>query len=170
MPTHHLRASAITRLQLCLQQAEAHFGRHFGNPEVCWDLRGRAAGQVRFPTSGTPVIRFNLQLLAGNGDAFIDRTIPHEAAHVVVHHLYGNRVRPHGREWQSIMALFGADASRCHNFDVSRLPARRLTRFPYRCNCRQHMLTSIRRNRIAAGQVYHCRICGGRLRPSYKET
>lgn len=163
---HALKASALDRLEHCLRQARTRFGRRFPCPEVRWDLRGRAAGQVRLPLKGAPLIRFNLQLLRNNGDAFIDRTVPHEAAHLVVHRLYGRRARPHGPEWRSVMRLFGADASRCHDYDVSQATVRRLTRFPYRCDCREHQITSIRRNRMAAGQVYHCRVCGGRLRPA----
>lgn len=162
---HELKAEVMARLAHCRELAEAHFSRRFPHPRVRWDLKGAAAGQVRFPRAGEPIVRFNLQLLEENGAAFIDRTVPHELAHVVTRSLFGDRARPHGREWQAVMALFGADASRCHDYDISRASTRRMQRFPYRCDCRRHLLTRIRKNRMAAGQIYHCRRCGGVLKP-----
>ncbi len=162
---HRLKLAALARLEQCRRQAEAHYRRPIPRPRVRWDLRGAAAGQARFPAGGASEIRFNAQLLAENGDAFIARTVPHELAHLVVHLLHRGRARPHGAEWRAVMALFGADPRRCHDYDLSRVPRRRLRRFPYRCDCRRHQITAIRRNRMAAGQVYLCRHCGAPLRP-----
>lgn len=39
--------------------------------------------------------------------AVIDEVLCHEAAHLAVHHLYGQGVRPHGREWQALMSRAG---------------------------------------------------------------
>ncbi|MEN8163419.1 MAG: SprT-like domain-containing protein [Acidobacteriota bacterium] len=37
----------------------------------------------------------------------IDEVLCHEAAHLVVHHLHGPGLRPHGREWQALMRWAG---------------------------------------------------------------
>jgi len=151
---------ARRRTRTLLVQAAAHYGIPSPRVDIRFDLRGKAAGQVRFPRRGCPLIRYNPHLLQENGQRFLDRTLPHEVAHVIANRLFGARIRPHGAEWQAVMELFGADASRCHDFDTSRSTTRRLTRHAYHCGCREHALTSIRHNRILAGQRYYCRACG----------
>jgi SprT protein len=89
--------------------------------------------------------------------------VPHETAHLVVFRLFGPGMQPHGREWRAIMGLFGAEPTRCHDYDVDGLQARQLRRYHYRCACRSHQVTSIRHNRIMRGQTYLCRRCGGVL-------
>jgi SprT protein len=133
--------------------------------EIRFDLRGQTAGQAIVPRKGKPVIRYNSQLLQENGEGFIRRTVPHETAHIAAHFLHGPRIRPHGEEWRALMALYGADPSRCHSYDTSRSTARRLSRYRYRCGCREHELTSIRHNRVLKGMRYLCRACGEPLRP-----
>jgi SprT protein len=126
---------------------------------VRFDLRGCNAGMASFTPGGPPEIRYNRTLLAENPDGFVARTVPHEVAHVVARTLFGATIRPHGTEWKALMSWFGAEASRCHDYDVTRAQIRRLQRFLYRCACRRHWLTSIRHNRALAGQTYYCRAC-----------
>jgi SprT protein len=147
-----------------LRRAGAHFGVAPGQAEIRFDLRGRAAGQVRFPADEHPVIRFNPVLLRENGADFLARTVPHEVAHVIAFRLHGPRTRPHGHEWRQVMRVLGADPSRCHSFDTTRSSTRRLRRHLYHCACREHLLTSIRHNRVGAGQTYRCVACGEVLR------
>ncbi len=156
------RAQQQTRQLLRL--AAEHYGMPAPRVEIRFDLRGRAAGQAQMPARGRPLIRYNPQLLLHNGESFLQRTVPHESAHIIAFRLYGRRIRPHGDEWRAVMLLFGADSRRCHDFDVSSVPSRSYTRHSYRCGCREHSLTSIRHNRIQAGQVYLCRTCGQELR------
>jgi SprT protein len=132
--------------------------------EIRFDLRGKSAGQVRIRPRGRYLIRYNLELLRRGGTDFLTRTVPHEVAHVIAHHRYGSSIQPHGPEWRAIMHDLGADASRCHNYDVSGLTQRRLSYFDYQCGCMSHRLSSIRHNRIAKGQRYLCRRCGEPLR------
>jgi SprT protein len=162
-PIDRLIGQARSRTLHLLRQAADHYRIPTPRTEIRFDLCGKAAGQVRFPRRGRPLIRYNRQLLLENGERFLDRTLPHEVAHVVANRLFGPHIRPHGAEWQAVMQLFGADSSRCHDYDTSRSNTRRLTRHPYRCGCREHALTSIRHNRILAGQVYYCRTCGEAL-------
>ena len=133
--------------------------------EVRFDLRGKTAGQVRIPARGRYLIRYNLELLKRGGIDFIERTIPHEVAHVLAYHRHGPKIRPHGREWKGIMRQLGAEPTRCHHYDVSGLGARRLRHFQYHCSCMEHQLSSIRHNKVAKGQRYLCRRCGEPLRP-----
>jgi SprT protein len=120
---------------------------------------------LRIDQRGTCMIRYNLALLDRHGEAFLRDTVPHETAHYVAYRLHGRGIRPHGAEWRNIMQLFGADPSRCHDYDVAGLSARRLRTYTYHCNCGPHQLSSIRHNRIIRGQRYLCRRCGEALRP-----
>lgn len=132
--------------------------------EIRFDLRGKTAGQVRIRARGQYLIRYNLELLKRGGADFIDRTVPHEAAHVLAYHRHGPGIRPHGPEWQRIMHQLGAEPTRCHDYDVSGLSARKVAYFHYHCGCMEHQLSSIRHNKVAKGQRYLCKRCGEPLR------
>ena len=160
-----LQQEAEQRTRQLLAVAGRHFGREPGRVVVKFDLSGKAAGMALFPHRASPIIRYNVLLLAENREDFLRRTVPHEVAHVVARHLFGRRIKPHGPEWRQVMVLFGADPSRCHDYDISRASRRRLKRFDYRCNCRSHQLTSIRHNRVLQGQVYLCLKCRQPLAP-----
>ncbi|WP_458525560.1 SprT family zinc-dependent metalloprotease [Onishia taeanensis] len=128
-------------------------------PRVWLDLRGKSAGQAHFGRGG---LRFNAQLFGENRQAFLVEVVPHEMAHWLVWHLEeGPRLRPHGREWQTVMrGLFGLEPSTTHRFDVARAsPA------PYRyaCGCREHFFSLRRHRRVARGQAYRCRQCAETL-------
>ncbi len=159
----------VQRTEACtrelLTRAEGHFERAMPQADIRFDLRGRSAGMVRCAPGSPPEIRYNLQLLAENEEPFLARTVPHEVAHLVVRELFGAAVRPHGQEWKAVMGVFGADPSRCHDYDVSRSQVRKLPRFLYRCGCRLHELTSIRHRRVLDGQSYFCRACKQPLEP-----
>jgi SprT protein len=158
-----LEGLARERVAELLARAESHFGIGIARPEIRFDLRGKAAGQFRSRDGHHCELRFNRELMLRHGERFLDRTVPHEAAHLVAFLLNGPRVRPHGKEWQAIMHLFGTAPERCHEYDVAGLQTRRLRRYLYRCACRAHQLSSIRHNRILRGQTYFCRACGSEL-------
>ena len=131
------------------------------NPEIAFDLRGKAAGQANYLKNK---IRFNRDLLEKFTDEFVSQTVPHEFAHLVAYAKFGRRIKPHGTEWQSVMVALGVKPVRTHNFEV--IPARRLKRFPYQCDCPGllHELSTIRHNRIQRGILYICKKCGKALR------
>lgn len=119
-------------------------------------LRGRSAGDA---CARTGAIRYNGELLARHGDAFLAEIVPHEVAHVVVARAFPGRRRPHGAEWREVMGYFGVRARSCHSFETT--PARRVGSVPYRCACPDtHLLTPRAHRRIRRGfATYHCRKC-----------
>ncbi|MBL3526426.1 MAG: SprT-like domain-containing protein [gamma proteobacterium endosymbiont of Lamellibrachia anaximandri] len=157
--TDALQQTALAHTKALLEQAGRHFGRQFPDVTINFDLKGQAAGMVRFPALGKPQIRYNALLLNENADDFLKRTVPHEVAHVIARAYYSRNIRPHGTEWQSVMLFFGAEASRCHSYDTQRASTRKLQQFRYACGCSEHLLTSIRHKRIQAGLRYSCRKC-----------
>lgn len=157
------RASALTRV--LLRRASLAYLIPVPNLEIRFDLRGSAAGQVHRLDPRHYLIRYHPDLLMRQPERFLARTVPHEVAHVVTWCRYGARVRPHGAEWRTLMGFFGADARRCHDFDLTDLPQRTLHRFPYHCACGERTLTSIRHHRFLRGTRYRCPACGEALRP-----
>jgi len=160
-----LKRRAQQRTRELLSLASRRLGTSIPDPSIRFDLKGTSAGQVRTLDGLAYRIRYNSLLLERNPQDFLAATVPHEAAHLVAFHLFGPKVRPHGREWRAIMRLFDAEPRRCHNYDLEGLVTRRLRRYGYRCGCRYHSLTSIRHNRIRAGRTYLCRRCGHALEP-----
>ncbi len=164
-----LVASIRERSQALLQKAAplcaAHRAR-LPDPEIRFDLRGLAAGQAQWRRNTRPLIRFNLAIAKNHEQAFLERTVPHEIAHLVTTACHG-RTRPHGREWQAVMAFFGVkEVHRCHDFTVDEADIRRQRCWIYDCGCSSHELSTTRHNRIAAGKTrYYCRRCQGELKP-----
>jgi SprT protein len=130
---------------------------HF--PEIALDfsLRGHGAGEAR-PETNTA--RYNRDLLVRYGDEFVREIVPHEVAHLVVAKVWGSRAKPHGREWRSVMGLFGASGSVTHRFQTC--PARTVARVAYRCRCNEpHWLTKRAHLRIRRRSwEYRCARCG----------
>lgn len=128
-------------------------------PGVWFDLRGAGAGQANLGRGG---VRFNPCLLEENRTAFLVEVVPHEVAHWLVFHLEnGTRLKPHGREWQTVMReLFGLAPKVTHCFDTRRA---RPTPYRYRCGCREHGFTSRRHGLVLKGRRYRCRDCAQTL-------
>lgn len=160
-----LQERVVQRTRLLLAQGAERLGLAVPDPQIRFDLRGRAAGQARFGVGLPAVLRYNPVLLAANADDFLATTVPHEVAHLLAYCRHGTRIRPHGREWRALMEGFGVAPERCHSYDLSALPGRALRQFDYHCACRGHRLTSIRHHRVLAGQTYLCRHCATALRP-----
>ena len=145
-----------------ISMAEKLYARQFPAVPVYFDLTGTSMFRIKGKESR---IRYNPWIFAKYFDENFFGTIPHEVAHYIVHRLYGlHRVRPHGPEWRSVMADFGADDCVTGNFDLSGIPTRQHRRFRYRCGCREHHITTRRHNKVQAGRDrYECRRCLGEL-------
>ena len=133
---------------------------------VRFDLIGNTVGMY-CKQRGERSIRFNSYAFAKYWQESLDDTVPHEVAHYVSDMMFDCRyIKPHGREWQSIMHFFGVEPkTRCH-FDLSDIPKRQMKRFAYECSCGNHQLTVIRHKRILSGKRrYFCRACRGELLP-----
>lgn len=109
----------------------------FNFPRIQFTIRGKAAGRAYYYQNR---INLNLKMLLENGQSFIDDTPGHEAAHLIAFSLFGRQIKPHGREWASVMRLIGQEPSRTHNFQVSG--------FSYFCSCRTHILSTRMHNSI----------------------
>lgn len=126
------------------------------------------AGRALAPrTPGTPgVLELNLVYLEREPWESSRATIGHELAHLVVFHLHPRRrMPPHGALWQRIMRdWLDLPPERTHRFSSEGLSVRRQRRWPYRCACQAHALSTVRHRRAERGAAYRCRRCGERLR------
>lgn len=131
---------------------------------VAFDLHGTCAGMYRMDGKGR-LIRYNPWIFSRYFEENLRDTVAHEVAHYVVEMIHGRRgVKPHGRQWRSVMWDFGVEPSVRHGWSLDGLPVRRLRRFIYACGCGEHRLTTIRHNRVLARRAsYRCRRCGMEL-------
>lgn len=136
-------------------------------PSLRFDLRGQAAGQAIWTRDRHPELRFNLAIARRYPEDFLRQTVTHEVAHLLTAACHG-RTPPHGREWQAVMRFLGiADPRRCHDYEIDESTVRRQRRWPYRCACRSHLVSTTRHRRMQRGAaLYRCLHCGESLQPS----
>jgi len=145
-----------TRVEDCFLQAESFFKRSFKRPQVSLKLRGQKAGVAHLHEN---LLRFNPQLYRENSQHFLKQTVAHEVAHLIAHQLFGERIQPHGEEWQLIMrGVYELPPERCHHYEVGR---RKSTRYLYLCQCPdgEFPFSSQRHRLVAQGRRYFCRRC-----------
>ncbi len=163
-----LTAQIQRRVRELLQRAAPLCRRHGADipePTIHFDLRGLTAGQARWPRRGRPILRFNLSIAGRHPQAFIERTVAHEVAHLLTTACHG-RTAPHGPAWRQTMAFLGiADPDRCHDYTVDEAEVRRQRRWRYDCDCSRHQLSTTRHKRVTTGMTrYVCRRCNTALR------
>jgi len=144
--------------QKLINQVELAFNTCIPTIDTRLDLKGRAAGQALFHRSSC-AIRYNPILIQQDITHFFHQTLPHEVAHIACRTLYGNTIKPHGKEWKNMMGFFNAPADRCHQLDTQTSTTKHYKTIDYQCDCQTHQLTRIRHNRILKGQSYLCRQC-----------
>ncbi|GIU25500.1 SprT family zinc-dependent metalloprotease [Shewanella sp. MBTL60-007] len=155
-PLHQQMAQQVEH---CYQVAESKLAKQFPRPEVAFTLRGKSAGTAHLQLNK---LRFNPKLLQDNQQAFLEDVIPHEICHLLAFQLYG-RVKPHGREWQSLMqSLYGRVPRTTHSFDTRAVEGKT---FEYHCQCGPIKLSIRRHNKVVRGETqYRCRKCGSKLK------
>jgi SprT protein len=167
--SEEIQKRVTAKLDECMLKIERATERGFKFPNVTYTKRGRTAGTAQHSTY---TINLNPIILNENTDAFIERTVPHEFAHLVDYILnpetrnrrgrFGRRKKStvHGKTWKNIMMLFGAPITRTHSYDTSSVPRvnRIKNKFKYRCGgCDSDLfLGPVRHKRIQSGRKYWC--------------
>ena len=156
-----LQQQIAEQVEHCYQVAETYLGQTFPRPEISFALRGKSAGTAHLQLNK---LRFNAALLQDNLQAFLNDVVPHEISHLLTSQLYG-RVKPHGREWQSIMlSVFKVSPRTTHSFDTRAVEGKT---FEYFCQCGPIELSIRRHNKVLRGETqYRCRKCGSTLQSS----
>lgn len=170
MPLDDFEPLVLDQIHNCARKLESFLEQTLPAYEVLFNLRGRAAGQLRYSRRGQklikPVLRFNRTLMEQNRSEFLNEVIPHELSHLAAYAHWGTKIRPHGREWKWLMVeCFGLEARVTHDFEVATRP-RKTVDYGCKCQGRVHALTMIRHNRIQRGQNrYLCLDCKSELKP-----
>lgn len=138
----------------CIEMADVYFEHKFKRPTVLLNQRGNVAGTAHLQKN---LIKLNRTLLVDNFEEFLTEVIPHEVAHIVTFQLFG-RVKPHGKEWQSVMHnVYKIPATVRHKMDTSKTQGKM---FDYKCLCGTVKLTVRRHNKVVRKQqIYSCRAC-----------
>ena len=166
------RKKVIRQTQAYIRQAADLFGIKDEAIEISFNLKGRSAGMYRVKYGKGLILNRQLREIRYNPYIFskyftdnYSTTIPHEVAHYVTDIIYGlKNIKPHGKEWKAVMHAFGADASVTANYDLAGIPLKKLSVFTYRCDCREHQLSSIRHNKITKRRYqYYCNNCKQKL-------
>jgi SprT protein len=169
----------VLQTQVYIKQARELFNLKDKSVDITFNLKGRCAGMYRIKqgkghifTHRQREIRYNTFIFAKYFDDNFATTIPHEVAHYVTDIIYGlKNIKPHGREWKAVMQAFDADDSVTADYDLSGIPLKKQSLFTYRCDCREHQLTSIRHNKINRRcQQYYCKACKQKLRYKQETT
>lgn len=148
----------------CFATADAFFGTTFKRSTCNLKQRGKAAGTAHLQKNE---LRFNYFMYQQNPAEFLSSVVPHEVAHIVVYQIYGNSVKPHGKEWQAVMfRVFGIRPNRTHTFDV---PPQKNS-YEYHCSCQKHHFSKQRHTRAQKGTEYICKKCRCSLQFMSKKT
>tara|TARA_R110001599_G_scaffold65833_3_gene185718 strand:- start:1714 stop:2226 length:513 start_codon:yes stop_codon:yes gene_type:complete len=147
----------IDKANVCFNQANTFFGHEFITATCNLKQRGKAAGTAYLQKNE---LRFNHFMYQQNPEEFVSTVVPHEVAHIIVYQIYGDTVRPHGKEWQAVMQkVYGIRPSRTHSFDV---PPQKQS-YEYHCSCQKHHFSKRRHTRAQQGVEYVCRGCRSTL-------
>jgi len=141
-----------------------------GTPVVLFNKRGTCGATAYYPNLE---LNFNSALAADNLEEYLNQVIPHEVAHLFKSHVYGpgrgRMFAAHGGYWQQIMRALGANPTRTHNMDTSKV-AQPKTKHMYECaGCKKDIVIGpVRHKNMVRGiRTYsHCR--GQKL--VFKET
>lgn len=154
----------ITETHRHIRRASELCGFQQADVTISFDLRGRAAGMYRVKKKlfhQDRTIRYNPTIFSMYFDDNLENTVPHEVAHYACDIIYGlGTIKPHGEEWKRVMQALGADPKVTADYDISGIQQRKLTTYPYRCDCGVQQLSSIRHNRVVRKKYrYQCRTC-----------
>jgi len=168
--TTELKQRVIKLVHAYTDKANQIYGINMPYPTILFSKRGTTAGTASYLSH---TVNFNAGLYVRNVETFLARTVPHEVAHLVTYRKYivgssyaYRTVKPHGYEWQLVMAKLGVeDATRCHSYDTSETKQKKnVTTYQYKCNCKTYEFTARRHNKVKASHAwYSCRLCRAKL-------
>ena len=163
--THDQKQQVLNRTRYFIEQANTLMSLSLEEISVSFDLKGKSSGMFVVKHK-QQFIRYNEMIFSAYFEDSLTNTVAHEVAHYVVFSIWGlKKVKPHGKEWKQVMALFGVKAEVTSDYDISHIPLNQQRRFDYTCSCMTHQLTTTRHNKVQKRKaVYSCRQCRQPLR------
>jgi len=164
MISPELRHKLETKILETLEVAERVYDRPFDIPNIEYRDMGRVAGKAFLHQNK---VVYSPTLFHENQERFLNRTVPHEIAHLVTHRVYPFAKQAHGPEWRSVMNRLGvSDSSRCHSYDTSSVAKPRAKRSKNNlviCGCVKKHVTDTIYRRMLNGLKYKCGNCSKTL-------
>ena len=111
-----LKVKIINETKAYIDRANEHYGFDMPMPQVEFKLTGTTAGMACYiGHRGRPYqrVRYNIDMAAIQPELFIEETVAHEVAHLVINILERAKMiqrgsRSHGSEWKKVMKVFHA--------------------------------------------------------------
>ncbi len=163
-----LEKAVRDKIEATLEICRKKYGKPLPMPILKFRQSGRVGGyyQTSQPFWGKPeLISINPDYFKNHYDEQLNVTVPHEVAHYVTHHVFGN-VQAHGWQWASVMRVIGLPPDRCHTFSLEGVKTRRVAKpYYYVCGCITHYFTKLKHSRaqsnisISGKSGYTCRRC-----------
>jgi SprT protein len=161
------------RVADCRDILSDHFDIVLTTPEISYKLRGRVGGRAytKFTHNASvehQILKVNSVIYTENVDDYLEHCVGHEFAHLAVYQIFGrydsfgNKIKPHGREWKACMRALGLEPSVTHSYDTSnaRVFRKNTKRHIYACNCQSYELTTQKHNKSESGKsIFSCRKC-----------
>lgn len=165
MLTLEQKSAVYERVDHFVKMGNEKLGTDLEGPHVRFDKRGTCGGTACYSLNE---LNFNAGLMIDNWDEYMNQVIPHEVAHLLKAHVYGEHRKgklhsPHGVYWQRIMVMLGVNPDRTHNMDVSKVAyaPRPKTKHVYMCPCcdKEFVISQVRHNKMLRGRAdyQHCR-------------
>lgn len=136
-----LKQRVTQKLESCIALAEKRYAIKVGMPTVLYTLTGKTAGWANYRQW---TINLNAILFLHNVEDFLERTVPHEMAHLVCDRVYPEAHRPgygkkrevHGPRWREVATALGmTDITRCHSYDTSVSARSKAGSTRWKCTC-----------------------------------
>lgn len=91
----------------------ARLSNHWGCPALHGSVRVEFTDRLRASVARCDlkrgIIRLSSALLVPRNRLLLPEVLAHEVAHLAVHHLYGSKAEPHGKEWRQLMQAVGLE-------------------------------------------------------------
>lgn len=163
--TNKQKQQVLDKTRYFVERANRQLNLDLADISVRFDLKGKSSGMF-VVKQDQYYIRYNEMIFSAYYEDSLINTVAHEVAHYVVFSVWGlKKVKPHGKEWKQVMAVFEVEPEVTSDYDITHIPLNQQRRFEYACSCMTHLLTTTRHNKVQTRKaVYSCRQCRQPLR------
>lgn len=150
------------KVKECCEKASFYYGRDFRIPSITFFTKGTSAG---FASPAKWLVMFNQVLYLENKEQFLNKTVPHEVAHLIDYVInpenfvrkHGKRRSLHGPTFKFIMSeVLGAeDNSTTHTYNTKSVRRRNIKRrYVWACSrCDRQIELTPHKNKLQLQEI-----------------
>lgn len=144
-----------SHVEECLKRAFDKYGVKLSPDcvKIQFNLKGKTSAQACMKGLTEYRLRFNREAIEKHWDEMVNKTIPHEVAHLIAWMCPQLRASGHNKVWKRICVELGGTGRRCHNYDLT--PARKTKKYLYNVNGAEYKVGSRVHNKIQMGRLYN---------------